>query len=43
MNSESVLVYWLGLWVLSPFACAAFIGAVESIAARSVRKVSTTR
>lgn len=31
MNSESVLIYWLGVWILSPFFCAAFIGSVESI------------
>lgn len=43
MNSESVLIYWLGLWVLSPFACAAFIGAVESFANRSARKAGESR
>lgn len=43
MNSESVMVYWLGLWVLSPFFCAAFIGGVESIANRPVRKADSAR
>ena len=43
MNSESVLIYWLGLWVLSPFFCAALLGGVESLANRSVRKAKAAR
>lgn len=38
MNSESVLIYWLGLWVLSPFFCAAFLGGAESIVRMSKAK-----